>query len=166
MISGKDIDILRAIPRSGYHYDSIKRLLSETDWRISEDEKDLGYLRIDIPAELSGEYYTLVICYRDSEHGQHCLLTFACFPDSESHIGAFDALFLSVAQAVVRHLGEPAVCGEHRFPFRAWPYSYRRWSLPEAEYTLVQDEFDIQSGMDVTLWIQPVGTTIRQTPNL
>ena len=166
MISGKYIDTLRSVPRSGYDYDAVKRLLSETDWRISEDETDLGYLRIGIPADRLGGFYTLIVCYRDPDHGPHCLLTFACFADSESQVPPFNALFLSAAEDVAQHLGEPNVEGERRFSFRAWPYAYRRWSLPEAEYTLVQDEFDIQSGMDVTLWIQPVGTAIRETLRL
>ena len=41
-----------------------------------------------------------------------------------------------------------------------------RWSLPEGEFTLVQDEFDIQDRMDITLWIQPVGTPIEKTVSL
>jgi hypothetical protein len=35
--------------------------------------------------------------------------------------------------------------------------------LPSGEFTLVQDEFDIQDGMDVTLWMQPVGTPLKET---
>ena len=35
-------------------------------------------------------------------------------------------------------------------------------SQPEGEFTLVQDEFDIQDGMDVTLWIHPVGTPLEE----
>lgn len=31
---------------------------------------------------------------------------------------------------------------------------------------IVQDEFDIQDGMDVTLWMQPVGTPLEETVNL
>jgi hypothetical protein len=166
MISGKDLDTLRSIARVGDDYARIKRLLAKTDWKISEDETELGFLRIDVPADVEGEYYTLIICYRDPERPPFSLLTFACFGDSEEQIAAFNELFLSVAEAITRHFGETTFSGDHRLSFRTWSYSYHRWSLPEAEYTLVQDEFDIQSGLDVTLWIQPLGTTIQETLHL
>jgi hypothetical protein len=35
------------------------------------------------------------------------------------------------------------------------------WVLADSTITLVQDELDIQFGMDVTLWIQPAGTKIE-----
>ena len=38
--------------------------------------------------------------------------------------------------------------------------------MPGGEFTLVQDEFDITEGMDVTLWMQPVGTSIEETVQL
>lgn len=166
MISSKYLDTLRSIARARDDYSTIKRLVAETDWKIDEDETDLGYLRILIPADLGGQYYTLIIGYNDPNRAPYSLLTFACFPDSEKHIPAFNELFRSVAEDITRHLGNPSVSGDHRFSFRTWPYSYHRWSLPEGEFTLVQDEFDIQSGIDVTLWIQPVGVTIQETLHL
>ena len=62
--------------------------------------------------------------------------------------------------------GAPTASGYRQLSFRMWPYAYQRWSLPEGEFTLVQDEFDIQDGMDVTLWMQPVGTPLEETANL
>jgi len=35
------------------------------------------------------------------------------------------------------------------------------WALADATLVLVQDEFDIQFGMDVTLWVQPVGSAVQ-----
>ena len=166
MITGKETETLRSIMRAGGNYGTIKGLLAKTDWEISEDPFDPGYLRISIPADLPNQHFTLITCYRDPDRPPYSLLTFACFPDSEEHVAAFDALFASVAEVLTQHLGQPNVSGDHRLSFRTWSYSYRRWSLPEGEYTLVQDEFDIQSGMDVTLWIQPVGTPIQATLHL
>ena len=81
-------------------------------------------------------------------------------------LAAFNAAFDSAAQTLTRYFGVPTASGSLQLSFRTWPYSYRRWSLPEGEFTLVQDEFDIQDGMDVTLWMQPVGTPIEETVNL
>ncbi len=165
MISGKDIDTLRSIARAGDDYGGIKRLIAETQWDIDEDDVDLGFLRIFLPGA-DDDCYRLIIGYRDPDHPPYCLLTFSLFPDSEDQIAAFNSAFHSVADVITRHLGAPTASGEHRLSFRTWSYAYQRWSLPEGEYTLVQDEFDIQDGMDVTLWIQPVGTPIEKTLHL
>lgn len=165
MISAKDIDMLRSIARAGSDYDAIKRLLAETQWEIEEDEVDLGFLRIFIH-DASGECYRLIIGYRDPDRPPYFLLTFSVLPDSEKHLTAFNFAFHSAAETLTRHFGAPTVSGDRQFSFRTWPYAYHRWSLPEGEFTLVQDEFDIQDGMDVTLWMQPVGTPLEETVTL
>ncbi len=162
MISANDIEILRSIARAGNDYDVIKRLLAGTQWRIEEDQVDLGFLRVFIPDAVD-QFYRLIIGYRDPDRPPYSILTFSLFPDSKEHLAAFDSAFKSVAEALTTCLGTPTVTGKHQLNFRTWPYAYQRWSLPEGEFTLVQDEFDIQDGMDVTLWIQPVGTPIEQT---
>ncbi|MDB6017498.1 MAG: hypothetical protein JWR19_1987 [Pedosphaera sp.] len=165
MISGKDIDTLRSIARAGGDYDAIKRLLAETQWEIDADEVDLGFLRIFVP-DVIDERYRLIIGYHDPDHPPYSLLTFSLFPDSEERIAAFNSAFHSVGDAITRHLGAPIAKGERQLSFRTWSYAYQRWSLPEGEFTLVQGEFDIQDGMDITLWIQPVGTPIEETVHL
>ena len=88
-------------------------------------------------------------------------LHIACLP-----FLSFNAAFHSAAQTLTRYFGAPTATGERRLSFRTWPYAYHRWALPEGEFTLVQDEFDIQNGMDVTLWVQPIGTPLEETVNL
>ncbi|MFO1511446.1 MAG: hypothetical protein U1F83_00790 [Verrucomicrobiota bacterium] len=162
MITGKEIDTLRLIAKAGSDYGTIKRLLSETRWQVEQDAVDLGFLRIFIP-DASDECYRLIIGYSDPDHPPYFLLTFSLFPDSEEHLAAFNLKFHTVADALTQYFGAATASGDHQLSFRKWPYAYERWSLPEAEFTLVQDEFDIQEGMDVTLWAQPVGTSIEQT---
>lgn len=165
MISAKDTETIRSIVRAGSDYDAVKRLLGETQWEIEADEVDLGFLRVFIP-DTDDKCYRLIIGYRDPDQPPYCLLTFSLFPDSEEHLAAFNAAFHSAAQALTRYLGVAIASGERRLSFRTWPYAYQRWSLPEGEFTLVQDEFDIQDGMDVTLWMQPVGTPLEKTVTL
>jgi hypothetical protein len=162
MISAKDIGIVRSIARAGDDYGTIKRLLGGTDWEIEEDETDLGFLRIFIPDPID-KFYRLIIGYRDPDHPPYLLLSFHVFPDSEECLALCNSAFQSTAETLAGYLGPPTIRGDHRLSFRAWSYAYRRWSLPEGEFTLVQDEFDIQEGLDVTLWIQPVGTPINKT---
>ncbi|EEF60895.1 hypothetical protein [Pedosphaera parvula] len=161
MITANDIGILLSIARAGSDYEAIKRLLAETQWEIEEDEVDLGFLRIFIH-DTSGECYRLIIGYRDPDHPPYFLLTFSVVPELEKHVTAFNASFWSAAEMLTRYFGAPTVSGDRHFSFRSWPYAYHRWSLPEGEFTLVQDEFDIQEGMDVTLWMHPVGTSLDE----
>jgi len=165
MISAKDIDTIRSIARAGDDYSTIKQLLAETQWEIEDDDVDLGFLRVFIPDAADG-CYRLIIGYRDPDHPPYSLLTFSLFPDSEEHVAKFNSAFQSVAKTLTRYFGAPTASGDHRLSFRSWPYAFHRWSLPEAEFTLVQGEFDIQEGMDVTLWTQPVGTPIEKTLHL
>ena len=162
MISAEEFDIVRSIARAGDDYATIKQLLATTDWEIGADDTDLGFLRIFIPDE-TDKCYRLIIGYRDPEHPPYSLLTFGLFPDSEEHLERFNSTFHSAAEAIAQWLGAPTVSGERELSYRTWSYAHYRWSLPEGEFTLVQDEFDIQDGMDVTLWIQPVGTPLGET---
>jgi len=161
MISAKDTEMIRSIVRAGSDYDAIKRLLGQTQWEIEADEVDLGFLRVFIP-DADDECYRLIIGYRDPDHPPYCLLTFALVPDSEEHLPTFNAKFESAADSLTRYFGAPSASGHRQASFRTWPYAYRRWSLPEGEFTLVQDEFDIQDGMDITLWMHPVGTPLKE----
>jgi hypothetical protein len=50
-------------------------------------------------------------------------------------------------------LGQPRREGTYEFPHRTgWPYGFRAWRVPEEQVILLQDEHDIQFGMDVSLW--------------
>jgi hypothetical protein len=132
---------------------------------VEADEVALGFLRVFIP-DAADECYRLIIGYRDPKHPPYSLLTFSLCPDSEENLAAFNSAFRTVAETLRQYLGTPSAAGDRRLSFRAWPYAYQRWSLPEGEFTLVQDEFDIMEGMDVTLWMQPVGTPIEETVQL
>jgi hypothetical protein len=163
MISASDINVLRLIMRAGENYAEIKRLLGNAVWKVEENEPELGYLRVGIPAGKTGDFFTLIIGYRDSERPPYLILTFVCFPDSPNKLAEFDAAFRAAADAIQRVLGKPALSGERQLSSRNWLFAYQRWSLPEGEFTLLQDEFDIQNGMDVTLWVQPAGTPLDET---
>lgn len=161
MISAEEFDTVRSIARAGDDYATIKELIAGTRWKIDEDNTDLGFLRVFF--HMPDNCYRLIIGYRDPERPPYSLLTFGLFPDSEEHLEAFNSAFHSAAEAIAQYLGAPTVSGERKPSYRTWSYAHYRWSLPEGEFTLVQDEFDIQEGMDVTLWIQPVGTPLDET---
>jgi len=116
MISAKDIDTIRSIARAGYDYNTIKRLLAETQWEIEDDDVDLGFLRVFIPDAADG-CYRLIIGYRDPDHPPYSLLTFSLFPDSEEHVAKFNSAFQSVAKTLTRYFGAPTASGDHRCHF-------------------------------------------------
>src|SRR3974390_2194084 len=159
MISSKYIDTIRSIAQAGDNYDEIKRLLAPTGWEITEDERRLGYLKLFIP-DATDKCYRLIICYRDPQRPPYSIFSFFIFEDKAEKIAAFNAAFQSTADFLAKHFGTPGAVGNRQPSHRPWSYSYKRWSLPEGEYTLVQSEFDITEGLDITLWIQPVGTPI------
>lgn len=163
MITDHDLAVLRSITRAGADYDQIKRELARTSWWITDEDLDSGYLRVAVSIDGEDEGYSLIIGYRDPEHPPYCLLTFCVFCEAADQIPAFNTAFHTVADVLKQHLGEPTRSGSRQFSFRTWPYAYHRWTLPEGEFTLVQDEFDIQFGMDITLWMQPVGTPLEKT---
>lgn len=161
MLSAEDFDTVRSIARAGSDYGEIKRLLATTNWEMDADDTDLGFLRFFIPDE-TDKFYRLIISYRDLDHPPYSLITFHISPDSEEHLPAFNAAFHATAEAISQFLDAPTISGERRPSYRSWSYAWCRWSFRENEFTLVQGEFDIQDGMDVTLWIQPPGTPIDQ----
>jgi hypothetical protein len=163
MISATDMSVLRSIARAGDDYEEIKRYVVTQSWKIVEDELDLGYMQVTIPSPTGSEEYRLIIGYRDPQRPPYLLLSFFLFPDSQENIPAFNWAFRWAADVIGQILGPATVTGKHQLSFRSWPYAYHRWSLPEAEFTLIQDEFDVQDGLDITLWIQPVGTSIEET---
>src|SRR5215510_1718722 len=110
MISAEEFDTLRSIARAGQDYAAIKELLAATQWKVDEDNTDLGFLRVFLH-DLDN-YYRLIIGYRDPERPAYSLLTFGCFPDSEEHLEAFNSAFHSAAEAIAQYLGAPTASGE------------------------------------------------------
>jgi hypothetical protein len=74
----------------------------------------------------------------------------------------FDAAYRCLADVALETLGPAARTGRYEYAHRpGWPYSYCLWRLDEAQVILLQDEHDIQFGMDVSLWLFPPGRVQR-----
>lgn len=66
----------------------------------------------------------------------------------------FDEAFAAARQATVGCLGEPVAEGSYEYRHRpGWSYSYAVWTGERAFFVLMQDEIDIQFGMDVSIWL-------------
>jgi hypothetical protein len=68
--------------------------------------------------------------------------------------GEFDAAFAAARQVTIGCLGEPFGTGTYEYRHRpGWPYSYAVWPGERAFFIILQDEIDIQFGMDVSIWL-------------
>jgi hypothetical protein len=156
------VTVLRAISRVGFAYAPTKALCGAAGWRLVDDEPDLGYVRYDLLlAAGSNERRPLSVLVAESNSPPWAFVPLFYFEEYDESREPFDRAFRSLAEQLAAFLGAAAQSGEYSYPHRAaWSYSFVGWSLSDATLVLVQDEFDIQFGMDVTLSVQPAGTTV------
>ena len=156
------IAVLRAISRAGFAYVQTKALCAAAGCRLVDDEPDLGYVRYDMTlAAGSDEQRPLSVLIAESNSPPWAFVPLFYFEDYDEGRGPFDMAFRTLAEQLAGFLGAAARSGQYSYSHRAgWPYSFAGWSLPDATLVLVQDEFDIQFGMDVTLWVQPAGSAV------
>lgn len=160
-------EVLRNIASAGFDYAATKRLCSGAGWQLVEDEPELGFVQyflrvgpdvddqrllgVGIPEIECGPHLQLPLYYFDEESGVPSELERRPFDDSYRRL--FDGMVAMLGSAL-RH-------GTYEYPHRqGWPYNYGAWRVPEAEVMLLQDEHDIQFGMDVSLWLFPAGTDV------
>jgi hypothetical protein len=157
------LGVLRAISRAGFAYAATKALCDSAGWRLVDDEPELGYVRYDILlADGSRERRPLSVRIAESDSPPWAFVPLFYFEEEDEHREPFDMAFRTIGGQLERFLGSAVRSGEYSYPHRAeWPYLFAGWGLPDATLVLVQDEFDIQFGMDVTLWVQPAGTPIE-----
>jgi hypothetical protein len=155
--------VLRAVSRAGFAYAQTKALCEAAGWRLVDDEPDLSYVRYDMPlAAGSGERRPLSVLIAESNKPPFAFVPLFYFEEYDEGREPFDLAFRTLAEQLAGFLGAAARSGEYSYPHRAvWSYSFAGWALADATLVLVQDEFDIQFGMDVTLWVQPAGSAVE-----
>lgn len=157
-ISDEHLSTLRAIAKAGFTYDTTKELAATNHWQLTEDESDLGYLRFNVELLTGEPPLSAVVEFGNEERPPFAFVPLFCFPEMNEQLSGFNNAFQFASWELDRLLGAPLMSGEYGFSHQDWQYLYRWWSTPEAELVLVQDEFDILDGYDVTLWILPAGT--------
>ncbi|WP_435016247.1 hypothetical protein TA3x_003811 [Tundrisphaera sp. TA3] len=153
------LSVLRDIARSGFSYAPTKALAEAAGWDLRDDEPGLGYVRFDrrMTAE-SDEGCPLSVMVNGGEHPPFAYVTLAWFEDYEVERGPFDEMFRIPYESLTSILGESSQSGHYHQV--DWDYSFAGWTLPDCTLILVQDELDIQFGMDVSLWALPAGRLI------
>jgi hypothetical protein len=157
------VAVLRAISHAGFAYAPTKALCEAAGWRLVDDEPDLGYLRYDMPlAAGSDEQRPLSVLIAESNKPPLAFAPLFYFEEYDEGREPLDHAFRFLADQLAGFLGAAGRSGVYSYPHRAgWLYSFAGWELDDATLVLVQDEFDIQFGMDVTLWVQPAGSAIQ-----
>jgi hypothetical protein len=157
------VTVLRAISRAGFAYAPTKTLCEAAGWPLVDDEPDLGYVRYDmLVAAGCSKGWPLSVLIAERNNPPGALIPLFWFEEYDDGREPFDMAFRMIAEQLAGFLGAAVRSGEYTYPHRSeWSYSFSGWALPDATLVLVQDEFDIQFGMDVTLWVQPAGTPIQ-----
>jgi hypothetical protein len=156
------VAVLRAISRAGFAYAPTKALCRGTGWELVDDEPDLGFVRFDmLLAPGSDAPRLLSVMVAESRGRPIAFVPLFFFEEYDDTREPFDRAFLALFEQLAGLLGGAPESGVYSYPHRAgWSYSFAGWALPDATFVLVQDEYDIQFGMEVTLWVQPAGTAV------
>lgn len=157
------IAVLLAISRAGFAYEPTKMLCDAAGWRMLDDEPELGYVRYDMQLAVdSKECRLLFVANAEGETAPFAFLPLFYFDEFDRERKPLDQAFHTLIEQLSAILGAAEQSGNYRYPHRKeWPYSFAGWSLPDATLMLVQDEFDIQFGMDVSLWVWPAGCRFK-----
>jgi hypothetical protein len=161
--SSNVVAVLRTISRAGFAYAQTKELAEAAGWKLIDDELDLGYVRFDVqlvPGRDVRRPLAVEVC--ESGRPPRAFVPLFYFEEHEVRREPFDKAHRSLSEQLTRVLGPPSLSGEYCYQHREeWIYLYSWWSLADAEFVLVQDEFDIQFGMDVSLWVLPAGAAVE-----
>src|SRR5207302_10447031 len=140
-----------------------KALCGAAGWGLVDEEPDLGYIRYAMRLSAGSDERRL-LSVRIAEAGNRpwAFVPLFYFEGYGEGREPFDRAFRTLSGHLAGFLGAASRSGAYGYPHRAaWSYSFAGWALADATLVLVQDEFDIQFGMDVTLWVQPAGTAIE-----
>jgi hypothetical protein len=159
--SRDQFDVLRAIADAGFDYSATKRLCSGAGWEVVEDEPDLGFVQYFLWIGPGPDNRRLLnVGTPELDGPPHIYLPLYYFPEEEGGDPAehdrkpFDEAYRRMAESTGVLLGQAERDGTFEYSHRSgWPYSFRAWRVPEAQIFLLQDEHDIQFGMDVSLWL-------------
>jgi hypothetical protein len=160
-------EVLRRVVAAGFDYAAIKQLCSAALWELVEDEPDLCFVQYRL--RMGPEPDDRCLCSIGTskiDGGPFVYLPLFYFGDdggdpSEYDRTLFDDAYRNLSETVSLIIGRPRENGTYAYPHRpGWPYSYCTWRLPDSQVFLLQDERDIQFGMDVSLWIFPPETEV------
>ncbi len=158
--SRDQFEVLRGIAGAGFVYSATKRLCSGAGWKLVMDEPEVGFVQFYLCVAPGPENQRLLsVGTQELDGPPHLHLPLYYFPDDDGDADVqdrtpFDEAYQRLADCTCLMLGVAQREGSYEYPHRSgWPYKFCVWRVPEAQVVLVQDEHDIQFGMDVSLWL-------------
>ncbi len=113
---------------------------------VGPEDNDRRLLSVGTPGVPDGPHIYLPLYYFGEEGGDPIV----------EDCGPFDDAYQRLSAGISAVLGPAGSCGTYEHPHRpGWSYGFCTWRLTEANVFLLQDEHDIQFGMDVSLWFFP-----------
>jgi hypothetical protein len=167
--SPSQFEVLRGIAGEGFDYSATKRLGSGAGWKLVEDEPDLGFVQYILWFGPGLDNRRLLsVGTAEIDGAPHIYLPLFYFPEekedgdpAECDRSTFDEAYRLLADGIAAKIGQAPRDGTYKYPHRSgWPYSFRTWRIAEAQVILLQDEHDIQFGMDVSLWLFPAESDV------
>ncbi len=156
------ITLLCDISHAGFAYDSTKAICEQVGYTLDYDEPELGFVRYTVPMQICIDPQTfLSVQIAEKNNPASAFLPLFYFEEYEESREQYDLEFRTLMAKLVYILDSESVAGKYSYPHRLdWQYFYAGWTLPDYTLVLVQDEFDIQFGMDITLWCLPAGNEV------
>jgi hypothetical protein len=151
---------LFSLTGSDFSFDDVKRRCLELGWTISEESPENAVLRVLLDDALS---VLIAALDRRQEFGPILYLPLFYSDDPYDAILAreaherlgFDAAFAVASETATSCLGAPTAAGRWGYPGRSQDYSYSAWRGQRGVLFLVQDDFDIIFGSEISVWLAP-----------
>jgi len=151
---------LFSLTSSDFSFDDVKRRVLQLGWRITEEVPRDFVLRVLIDDAVSELVASLD---RKEEFGPTLYLPLFYTEDTYDGISekkmrerpAFDVAFAMANEAATERLRPPTAAGRYGYPGQSTDYSYSAWRGERGVLFLVQDDFDIQFGSEITAWLAP-----------
>ena len=162
--SEADLNTLRAIVRCGFDRDETMRVCSAAGWELLDEIPDAKVLQYTAEFGSGTRAGRVVTIHREDD----MMAPAANVPlrlfriDSSPDRRGFDEAFQVAADGLSGILGPSHAAGEYAAAHRpAWPFRYAWWRLADAAVALVQNQFDPESDLDVSLWMFPPRDEVR-----
>lgn len=159
------IETLCDIAKLQFAHAPAKRRCEQAGWELYGDEPELGYLQYSLRlTEVKDSQRVITIGLGSDRSGPCALLPLEYFDDPDfatADRSPFDRMFADWRNRLTEALGPAKGRATYERDCRpGWPYHFQYWIRGAGQFYLLQDEFDIQFGMDVTLWVFPATTKV------
>src|SRR5438128_3988090 len=112
--SGDAISVLRAISRAGFGYERTKELAEAANWKLVDNEVDVGYVAFDMFLLPSKEVRRrLAVEVSESSRPPRAFVLLFYFEEYDVQREPFDQAYRSLSEELASILGPPSLSGDY-----------------------------------------------------